>query len=149
MAVRPVYTAQNVSAATAASQERLEINPARTIQCTEFTISLNAAPDSTAAPIQWDVVRLTVAGTGGTAATIVDMQDDLGQATGSAANQDRTLGTAADTFHSVFVPNVSGFAWVAAPGREFDCIAAEFLSWRNAATLPTGVAAITYAMWEE
>jgi hypothetical protein len=149
MAIRPVGICNDTSAAAATSFHRIELNPGKTIYVTEFGISLNAAPDSTAAPISWAIERSTTVGTG-TAGTIVNMNDEIADAPATTALVENSAdGTSADILHRLYVPNVSGVIWVAAPGREFDCIAAEFVSILNEATLPTGVNANTYMIWEE
>jgi hypothetical protein len=138
-----------LSAAAATAFNRVELNPVRIIHVTEFGISLNAAPNSTAAPIEFDVQRMSTVGTGA-AGTVVAMQDDNGEALVCTALVENTAdGTTQDVLHRVFPPNVSGIIWQAAPGREFDCAAADFLGIQNVGALPTGVNAATYIVWEE
>ena len=149
MAIRPVGIVSDLSAAAATVFNRIELNPVRNIHCTEFGISLNAAPNSTAAPIEFDVQRMSTVGTG-TAGTVVKLQDDNSEALVCTALVENSAdGTTQDVLHRLFVPNVSGVIWVAAPGREFDCVAADFLGIQNVAALPSGVNAAIYIVWEE
>ncbi len=150
MAVRPTGIATNDSDALIAAN-RIEINPSTVIQVTEVSISGDQAPNSTLAPTLFKLMRLSAAGTGGTAGTIVALQDDLATALGSAYNEDvdGTLGTPADVLHGWHVPSVSGIIWVAAPGREFDCKPAEFIALQHAAAIPATVVYTSYVIWQE
>ena len=149
MSMRPVGMISDLSAAAAGAFKRIEIDPTRVIQCTEFQISLNAAPNDTNAPIEWDIERATAAATG-VAAVVVNVNDDIGQTIGASGLVECTAnGALADTLHRQFVPNVSGYNWVAGPGHAFDCLAAEFLGLRNVSALPAGISAACYMYWEE
>ena len=149
MAHAPVGICSDLSAAAATVFNRIELNPVRNIICTEFGISLNAAPNSTAVPIEFNVQRMSTVGTGA-AGTVVKMSDDNSEALVTTALVENTAdGTTQDVMHRVFVPNVSGLIWVAAPGREFDCVAADFLAIQNVSALPTGINSAIYMVWEE
>jgi hypothetical protein len=150
MAVRPVGIVSDLSAAAATAFNRIELNPTNTvIQVTEFGISLNAAPNSTAVPIEFNIRRHTAVGTGA-AGTVVKMHDDFTLALGTTALVENTAdGAVQDTLHRLFVPNVSGVIWVAAPGREFDCTTADFLGLFNVSALPAGLNAACYIVFEE
>jgi len=150
MAMRPTGILSGISAAAATSFHRVQLLAvAQTIQLTEFGISLNAAPNSVVAPVQWDIERSTTAGTGspGTEVKLNDAQPEALTTTGTINHT--VDGTSADIAHSLFVPNVSGVIWVAAPGREMDCIAAEAISVINQAALGASIAAAVYMVWEE
>ena len=150
MAMRPTGIQSAISAATATSFHRVQLAATGiTIQLTEFGISLNAAPNSTVAPVQWDIERSTTLGTG-SAGTEVKLNDAQPETLITTATINHTVdGTPADIAHSLFVPNVSGVIWVAAPGREMDCIAGEFISVINQAALGASISAAVYMVWEE
>lgn len=149
MAVRPVGLVSDLSAAAATAFNRIELNPTVVIQATEIGISLNAAPNSTVVPAEFNVKRTSTVGTGA-AGTVVAMQSDLATAPATTALVENTAdGTLVEVLHRLFVPNVSGVIWVAAPGREFDCAAAEFLGIQNVTTLGTGLNAACYIVFEE
>lgn len=149
MAVRPVGTVNDLSAAAATAFNRIELNPSTTIQLTEFGVSHNAAPNSTDVPVEYNIQRMSTVGTG-TGGTVVKMQDDLAAAlTTTALVENSADGTLQDTLHRVFVPVVSGVIWVAAPGREIDCVAADFLGVKNISALPSGINAACYVVFEE
>jgi hypothetical protein len=151
MAVRPVGICSDLSAAAATAFPRVELNPVSpVIQLTEYGISLNAAPNSTEVPVEFNIQRNTLVATG-SAGNVEEMQSDLTaglQATALVECSANGAGTI-DILHRHFVPNVSGLIWVAAPGREVDCIAAEFLAIINQATLGSGINAACYMVWEE
>lgn len=150
MAMRPTGIVSDLSDTAAPTEERIQLDPVtRTIHCTEFGISLNAAPNSTVAPSEWNIRRDSTIATG-TAATIVKLNDASPETlTTTGLTECSVNGTVADVLHRLFVPNVSGVIWVAAPGREFDCLAAEFLAMENITTLGSGIFACTYIVWEE
>ena len=150
MATRPVGMVSDLSDAAAPSEERIQLDPvSQMIAITEFGISLNAAPNSTAAPIEWNIRRDSdiATGTGGTEVKVNDGHPDALNTTSLV--ECSADGSLIEVLHRLFVPNVSGVIWVAAPGREFECIAAEFIAIDNVATLPTGVNAACYIVWEE
>ena len=150
MAMRPTGIMSSLSAAAATARHRVELAAtAQTIQVTEFGISLDAAPNSTFAPLPWCIQRSTTIGTG-TTGVEVKINDAQPEAlTTIALVECSANGTFADSAHQLHVPNVSGVIWVAAPGREIDCIAGEFISVHNSVVLDTGIAAATYMVWEE
>lgn len=139
------------SAANASAFPRIELNPTnRTIYVTEFGISMNGAPNSTLLPVSFRIYRNTLVATG-TVATPAKMSSDLATAIDTAALVECTAigaGTVSE-LHRLFVPVVSGVIWVAAPGREFDCIAAEFVGLQNNAALGASINAETYMVFEE
>lgn len=151
MSVRPVGIINAVGTAVVVAQNVISLNPVNAVdQCTEFGISMNDGPDSVQEAGNFSIRRLSADGSGGAAATIVPMQDDLAAGlTSTGRVNDTTLGTTADILHRLYVPVVSGVIWVAAPGREFDVKAAEFLVIRNEASLPAGVDLNAYLVWEE
>jgi len=149
MSVRPAGIVSDQSAANASAFHRVELNPTTVIQCTEFGISMNAAPNSTLVPVSFTVERSSTVGTGA-AGTVVAMQSDLATAPVTTALVENSAdGTLVETLHRMFVPVVSGVIWVAAPGREFDCVAAEFLGIKNQAALGASINAETYIVFEE
>jgi len=154
MSVRRAGIINDVSADAASAFPRVELNPTTTIQVTEFGISIDAAPDSTVAPVDWRVYRNTLVGTGVAAVVddnLVKMQTDIATALVTTGLVELTAigGGTVSNLHRLEVPNVSGVIWVAAPGREFDCIAAEFVGIQNEAALGTGLHASTYMVFEE
>lgn len=149
MSVRPAGIVADQSAANASAFNRVELNPSTVIQCTEFGISHNGAPNSTLIPVGYRLKRTSTAGTGA-AGTVVAMQSDLATApTTTALVENSADGTLVEELHRLFVPVVSGMIWIAAPGREFDCQAAEFLGLQNTAALGASINAETYMVFEE
>jgi len=139
------------SAANATAFPRIELNPvARTITVTEFGISMNGAPNSILTPVSFRVYRNTLVATG-TAGAVVKLHSDLATAldTGSLVECSAIGAGTVSELHRLYVPVVSGVIWVAAPGREFDCIAAEFVGIQNNAALGASINAETYMCWEE
>lgn len=131
--------------------QTIELNPASTIQITEFSVSHNAAANDTNTPALYQIIRSTTAGTGDalTATRISAIMDIVGEPVTSGLQNCTANGTVADIMHSFYVPTVSGIIWVGAPGREFDCIAAEFIG-INVATAPAAtIANTTHMVWEE
>lgn len=146
---RTIGICSDLSANTASAFNRIELNPVRNIYVTEFGISLNAAPNSTVAPVEWNINRMSAVSTG-TPGIIVKMNDDNSEALVTTSLVECTVaGTTQDFMHRLFVPNVSGVIWVAAPGREFDCVAADFVGVANIAALGASIAAAVYIVWEE
>lgn len=149
MGLRPSGIVSDLSLANATAFNRIELNPTVVIQITEFGISMNAAPNSTLAPVSFNITRLSTVGTGA-AGSVVAMQSDLATAPSTTALVENTAdGTLVETLHRLHVPVVSGLIWVAAPGREFDCVAAEFLGLLNEAALGASINANTYMVFEE
>ena len=152
MAVRPVGICSDQSAATATAFPRVELNPVanRTIQITEVGISHNAAANDTNSPVSYRMFRNTLVGTG-SAGNVEQMQADLAATLETTALVECSAigaGTV-DDLHRWFVPTVSGIIWVAAPGREADCDGASFIGIQNATTLPSGLNAECYMVFEE
>lgn len=149
MALHPAGIVSDQSAAAATAFNRIELNPVGVIQATEIGISMNAAPNSTAVPVSFALKRTSVVGTGA-AGTVVKLRKDLTAALGTTALVENTAdGTLVDTLHRWFVPVVSGLIWVAAPNREPDCQAAEFLGVQNLTALPAAINAEVYIVFEE
>ena len=149
MALHPAGIVSDLSAANASAFHRIELNPVVVLHVTEVGISMNAAPNSTLVPVEFDLRRNTLVGTGaaGTVAKIHSVGSAL-QATALVENTADGAGTI--TFlHRWFVPVVSGVIWVAAPNREPDCIAAEFMGLLNVAALGASISAATYFVFEE
>jgi len=139
----------DLSAAAATAFNRVELNPVDVIDITEFGISQNGAPNSTLVPTEFTVQRMSTVGTGA-AGTVVQLRTDQATALGTTALVENTAdGTVQDTLHRLFVPVVSGVIWVAAPGREFDCQAADFLGIKNTAALGTAIQSDIYIVFEE
>lgn len=150
MALRPSGICSDLSAPNAAVGARIELNPAAVISLTEVGISMNGAPNSTLVPVEFDITRASAAATGGSAGTIVKVRKDLTAALGTASTVENTsAGTVTDTLHRFFVPVVSGMIWVAAPGREPDVQAAEFMAINSIAALGASINAACYLVWEE
>lgn len=150
MALRPSGIASDLSATNAGLGARIELNPAAVISLVEIGVSMNGAPNSTLVPVEFDITRASVAATGGTGGTVVKMRKDLTAALGTACTvENTTAGTLTDTLHRFFVPVVSGMIWVAAPGREPDVQAAEFMAVNSIAALGASINAAVYMVWEE
>lgn len=152
MSYRMAAIISDTSAAAATAFPRLELDPVanRTIQVTEFGISHDAAANNTDKPVDYRIYRNTLVGIGA-AGTEVKLTTALADAIQTTALVELTAiggGTVTD-LQKLFVPTVSGVIWVAAPGRELDCIPAEFIGIQNNAALPTGIIANTYMVWEE
>lgn len=149
MALHPAGIVSDLSAANASAFNRIELNPTTVILITEVGISMNAAPNSTLVPVEFNMKRTTTVGTG-TAATIVKVRKDLTAALATTGLVENSAdGTLADVLHRWFVPVVSGVIWVAAPGREPDVQAAEFMGIQNVAALGASINAACYMIWEE
>lgn len=149
MALHPAGIVSDLSAANATAFNRIELNPTTVIQATEVGISMNGAPNSTLAPVEFNIKRTSTVGSGA-AGTVVKIRKDLAAALATTALVENTAdGTLADVLHRWFVPVVSGIIWVAAPGREFDCQAAEFLGLQNVGALGASINAASYLVWEE
>jgi hypothetical protein len=149
MALHPAGIVSDLSAAAAAAFHRIELNPISTIHLTEVGISMNAAPNSVLVPVEFNLRRNTLVGTG--AAGVVAEIHSLGTAPGTTALVENTAdGAGTITFlHRWFVPVVSGVIWVAAPNREPDCIAAEFMGLLNVTALGAAINAACYLVFEE
>lgn len=149
MALHPAGIVSDLSAANASAFNRIELNPTTVIQLTEVGISMNAAPNSTLVPVEFNLKRTTAVGTGA-AGTVVKVRKDLTAALGTTALVENTAdGALADVLHRWFVPVVSGLIWVAAPNREPDVQAAEFLGVQNVAALGAAINAACYLVFEE
>lgn len=149
MSVRNVGMVGDLSAANATAFNRVEINPTTVIQVTEFGISMNGAPNSVLAPVEFNVQRMSTVGTG-TAGTVVPLNSNFTTALVSTALVENSAdGTLSATLHRLYVPVVSGVIWVAAPGREFDCLAAQFLGIKNMGALGASINADVYVVFEE
>jgi hypothetical protein len=157
MAVRPAGIVSFVSAAAETARTTVALNPIAgvTIQCTEIGISLNAAPNSTAAPDRWSVKHTGTALPTATSQTPEKLQTDLGGTLQTAGLVNATVeGTlVGNKLHRWYVPNVSGMIWVAAPGREIDQTdgGANVLALclEHEGTLPASVQAASYMVFEE
>jgi len=149
MSTRRVGIVADTSAANATAFNRVELNPVDTIQATEFGISMNGAPNSTLVPVSFRVKRTSTVGTGA-AGAVVQLQSDQTTVLGTTALVENTAdGTLVEELHKLYVPVVTGVIWVAAPGREFDCVAAEFLGIQNEAALGAAINANVYIVFEE
>lgn len=149
MSLHPAGIVSDLSAANASAFNRIELNPVGVIHVTEIGISMNAAPNSTLVPVEFNLKRTTTVGTGA-AGTVVKVRKDLTAALGTTALVENTAdGTLADVLHRWFVPVVSGVIWVAAPNREPDCQAAEFIGVQNVASLGASINAACYMIFEE
>ncbi|MCI0349064.1 MAG: hypothetical protein L0Z53_06525 [Acidobacteriales bacterium] len=149
MPLHPAGIVSDLSAANASAFNRIELNPTTVIQLTEAGISMNAAPNSTLVPVEFNLKRTTTVGTGA-AGTVVKIRKDLSAALATTALVENTAdGTLADVLHRWFVPVVSGLIWVAAPNREPDVQAAEFLGIQNVAALGASINAACYLCFEE
>ncbi len=148
MSIRPSGIVSDLTATGAGAFMRIELNPVANIVINELGISMNAAPNSTDVPQEFLVRRNSAVSTGA-AGTVVNLEDG-GVVLGTTALVDCTAdGAVQDELHRFFVPVVTGMIWVAAPGREFNCAAADFVGFRNELILATGVAATSYLVFEE
>lgn len=137
------------SAAAATAFNRIELNPTDVIDICEIAISHDGPANNTDVPVRYRLRRTSTVGTG-TAATPVKLRKDGAQALATTALKDNTAdGTAVEDLHFFFVPIVSGILWVARPGLEFDCVAAEFLGLQNVSALPAGRKAATHIVFRE
>lgn len=148
MAIHPAGIVSDLSAANATAFNRIELNPTTIIHVTELGISMNAAPNSTLVPVEFNLRRTSTVGTG-TAGTVVKIDSSTGSLGTTALVENSADGTAGDFLHRWFVPVVSGMIWVAAPNREPDCTAALFMGLLNVAALGASINAATYMIWEE
>ena len=148
MGVHPAGIVSDLSAATATAFNRIELNPTTVIQVTEIGISMNGAPNSTLAPVEFNLRRTSTVGTG-TAGTVVKVSSQSNTLVTTALVENSADGTPGDFLHRWFVPVVSGVIWVAAPNREPDCTAALFLGLLNVAALGASINATTYMVFEE
>jgi len=147
MAIHPAGLVQDLSAANATAFNRLEINAvAVTTIVTEVGISMNGAPNSTLVPVQFQLQRMSTAGTGA-AGTVVKINQYVPSQTALVENT--ADGTLVDSCHTWFVPVVSGVIWVAAPNREPDFTAAQFMGLKNIAALGASINAACYIVCEE
>lgn len=147
MPIHPAGIVQDLSAANAGATHRIELNGvAVTTIVTEVGISMNAAPNSTLVPVQFQLQRTSLVGTG-TAGTVVKLNQYVPSCTALVENS--ADGTLVDSCHTWFVPVVSGVIWVAAPGREIDFTAAQFMGLKNMAALGASINAATYVCFEE
>ncbi len=156
MAFRPagIVSIQTADAFAAQAIVELICATGRTIQVTEVGVSCDGAANDTGAPSEFTLRRHTTLGTGGTSNAPVILQDDLGTALDTTANQNATAAAAVgDTLHRWQVPVVSGMIWVAAPGREVSQVGSGTLSIgvgnTDPATLATGISASVYIVFEE
>ena len=149
MALHTAGLVSDLSAANATAFHRIELNPVVLIHVTEVGVSMNAAPNSTLVPVEFNLQRNTLVGTGaaGTVAKI-HSQGTAPQATALVENTADGAGTIT-ILHRWFVPVVSGMIWVAAPNREPDCIAAEFMGLKNQSALGASINSTQYLVWEE
>jgi hypothetical protein len=151
MSRRPVGLCQKLSdTAFALNGNVVEINAdPQPIYFTEFGISINGAPNSTEPPVQFTLRRSTAAGTGGTAGTVSPLIDGEADVDSTALEDVTVVGSLDANLHTVMVPAVSGVIWVAAPGREFSCVAINFMGINNVDAVPSGLEAAVYIVWEE
>ena len=149
MPYHPAGIVSDLSAAAATAFHRIELNPVVLLHLTELGISMNAAPNSTVVPVEFNLNRNTLVGTGA-AGTVIEIhtQGTAPQATALVENTADGGGTIT-TLHRWFIPVVSGMIWVAAPNREPDCIAAEFIGILNVSALAASINAACYMVWEE
>ena len=148
MAIHPAGIVSDLSAANATAFNRIELNPTIVIHATEIGISMNAAPNSTLVPVEFNLRRTSTVGTGA-AGTVVKVDSQSNALVTTALVENTADGTAGDFLHRWFVPVVSGLIWVAAPNREPDCTAALFLGLLNVAALGASINAATYIVFEE
>jgi hypothetical protein len=130
----------------------IELDPDVTsgLSLTEFGISGDEAPNSTGTPGQFQIVRKSVAGGGGTSGLNAAPVNDTNGVTLTTSTRTipTSLGTITDVMHRLMVPAVSGVIWVAAPGREITCLIAAFLCLHTAVQPSAGIHA-AYMVWEE
>lgn len=154
MAFRPagISSIQTADAFSAQAIIELIAGAGRTIQVTEVGISCDGAANDTGAPSQFSLRRHTTIGTGGGSTAPTVLQDDLGTALDTTANQNLTGAAAVGgIMHIWTVPVVSGMIWVAAPGREVSQVGSGTLSIGvgNVDNLASGIAAAVYMVFEE
>jgi len=148
MAIHPAGFVSDLSAANATAFNRIEINPVVVIHATEIGISMNGAPNSVLVPVEFNLRRTSLVGTGA-AGTVVKVDSQSAAIQATALVENTADGTAGDFLHRWFVPVVSGLIWVAAPNREPDCTAALFLGLLNVSALGAAINAATYLVFEE
>ena len=154
MARRPAGIVSDLSAANATALSRIELDPATglPIHVTEIGISMNAAPNSTLVPVEFNLKRTSTAATTKTAFT----PDKIYRETVTALNTTSSVevtgseGTIiGNPLHRWFVPVVSGLIWVAAPGSEPDAQPGDFMALQNIAALGASINAACYMVFEE
>ena len=148
MAIHPAGIVSDLSAANATAFNRIELNPTTVVYVTEIGISMNAAPNSTLVPVEFNLRRTSTVGTGA-AGTVVQVSSLTSAPVTTALVENTADGTAGDYLHRWFVPVVSGVIWVAAPNREPNCTAALFMGLLNVAALGASINAACYIIWEE
>ena len=146
--LHPAGIVSDLSAANATAFHRIELNPVVVLHCTEVGISMNGAPNSTLVPVEFVLERSSTVGTGA-AGTVVKVHDTGSAPQATALVENTADGTLQDSMHRWFVPVVSGIIWVAAPNREPDCVAADFLGVKNQAALGASINAACYLVFEE
>ena len=110
---------------------------------------MNAAPNSTLVPVEFDLKRTSAVGTG-TAAAVVKIRKDLATALGATGLVNNSAdGALADILHRWMVPVVTGIIWVAAPNREPDVVIGTFLGLINATQPGASINVASYMVWEE
>lgn len=109
---------------------------------------MNGAPNSVLVPVEFNLQRMSTVGTGA-AGTVAKMHDTGATPQATALVENTADGTLQDSLHRWFVPVVSGMIWVAAPNREPDCAAADFLGLKNIAALGASINAACYMVFEE
>ena len=150
MAMHSAGIVSDLSAANATTFNRVELNPVGVIRVTEIGISMNAAPNSTLAPVEFNLKRTSTVGTG-TAFTPDKITRDLSAALGTTSLVENSAdGTIiGNPLHRWFVPVVSGLIWVAAPNREPDAQAADFIGVQNVSALGASINSTVYMVFEE
>jgi hypothetical protein len=148
MPIHPAGIVQDLSAANATAFNRIELNGVAVQNIvTEVGISMNGAPNSTLTPVQFQLQRMSTVGTG-SAGTVVKLAGGYTPSM-TALVENSADGTLVDSCHTWFVPVVSGVIWVAAPGREIDFTAAQFMGLKNIAALGASINAACYLVFEE
>ena len=133
-----------------AARSEVQVDPVVVdCQIVEVGMSHNAPANNTDAPLAYRFKRTSTVGTKTTQAP-VSLQSGRTTALSTLGNVDHTVeGSLVEELHQFYVPTVSGLVWVAAPGREIDCIPAEFFSVERETATPAAFGAQTYLVFEE
>jgi len=151
MGLRNAGIVSDVSAVAATAFNRVQLDPAanRAIEVTEWQVAHDGPANSTDVPVLYQLRRYSTVGVG-TASAPVKVHDTIADTLLTAGQVENTAdGTLVETLDSIFVPIVSGYIWVGAPGRERGCIPANFIGLRNNTTLPAGRSAAVTMVFDE
>jgi hypothetical protein len=126
----------------------LQINPGNYAQVTEVGISHNAPANNTDDPVRYNMVRSVTTGGTFSAQTPVDLVDGVVVLT-TGGDTATVEPTGDSVMHQWCVPTVSGMIWVAAPGREIGCAAANWIQLEQMDAATAAYESELYLVFEE